>query len=351
MKQTLAIVVPAYNEADGLAQFHARLAAVLDGLDLDSEVIYVDDGSRDDSWSVMQALAGADPRVRALRLSRNFGKELALTAGLDASDADAVMVIDADLQDPPELIPQFIARWRAGDDVVFGTRIARDGETWLKRLTAAAFYRVMGRLSATPIPADAGDFRLLSRRAVDALRGLRERHRFMKGLFAWVGFRQSELPFHREVRHAGRSKFNYWKLWNFALEGITSFSTVPLRIATYVGLLTAALAFGYGVWTLLKTLIWGDPVAGYPSLMSVVLFLGGVQLVALGIIGEYLGRLFDEVKQRPLYLIQEQAGVLRPKLRSAADDLRPSAAGLSSSSGIHSGERHAHGQPVARRQG
>ncbi|MFA5683182.1 MAG: glycosyltransferase family 2 protein [Lysobacteraceae bacterium] len=340
MGETLAVVAPAYNEAEGLAAFHARLAAVLDGLDLACRVIYVDDGSRDATWQVMRDLAAADPRVVALRLSRNFGKELALTAGLDAADADAVMVIDADLQDPPELIPEFVARWRDGFDVVYGTRLAREGETWLKRATAAMFYRLMGRLSATPIPRDTGDFRLMSRRAVSALRGLRERHRFMKGLFAWVGFRQTALPYRRAPRQVGHSKFNYWRLWNFALEGITSFSTVPLRLATYVGLITATLAFSYGVWIMAKTLLWGDPVAGYPSLMSVMLFLGGMQLVALGIIGEYLGRLYDEVKQRPLYLIEDRAG---GGLEWAA--------GLSSAAGRSPGVGDAHGQPVAGRQG
>jgi glycosyltransferase involved in cell wall biosynthesis len=348
MAQSLAVVVPAYNEAEVLARFHARLAAVLDGLSLDSSVIYVDDGSRDATWQIMAALAAADPRVRAIRLSRNFGKELALTAGLDAADADAVIVIDADLQDPPELIPDFIARWQEGFDVVFGTRLARDGESWLKRTSAAAFYRVMARLSSTPIPADTGDYRLLSRPAINALRGVRERHRFMKGLFAWVGFRQCELPFRRDARQAGLSKFNYWKLWNFALDGITSFSTVPLRLATYVGLVTAALAFTYGTWTLLKTLLWGDPVAGYPSLMSVVLFLGGVQLVALGIIGEYLGRLFDEVKQRPLYLIQQRCGGGPSAAVGDARDVRRLASGLLSATVSPTGEDDAHSQPAAR---
>ncbi|MGQ0801375.1 MAG: glycosyltransferase family 2 protein [Pseudomarimonas sp.] len=345
MQQSLCVVVPAFNEADGLATFHARLAVVLDTLDLDCRVLYVDDGSRDATWAVVTTLATADSRVQGMRLSRNFGKELALTAGLDASDADAVIVIDADLQDPPELIPQFIERWLQGFDVVFGTRVARDGESWLKRATAAGFYRVMGRLSTTPIPANTGDYRLLSRVAVDALRGVRERHRFMKGLFAWVGFRQSALPFHRDARAAGRSKFNYWKLWNFALDGITSFSTVPLRMATYIGLGTAVVAFAYGSWIMLKTLLWGDPVAGYPSLMSVMLFLGGVQLMALGIIGEYLGRLFDEVKQRPLYLIGERCGDQSPAR------LQPPSTGLSSAESNSVGERDAHSQPATRRQG
>ena len=322
-QQTLTVVVPAYNEGDGLRAFHARLAAVFDTLDLQPSVLYVDDGSRDDTWSVIESLAAADARVGALRLSRNFGKELALTAGLDRADGDAVIVIDADLQDPPELIPDFIAKWREGHDAVFGTRIEREGETWVKKATASMFYRVIGRLSKTPVPRDTGDFRLLSRRAIEALRELRERHRFMKGLFGWVGFRQVALPYHREARHAGASKFNYWKLWNFAIEGITSFSSAPLRIAMYVGLLVALFAFVFGVWIVVKTLVWGDPVAGYPSLMVAVLFLGGVQLMALGVIGEYLGRLYEESKQRPLYLVDE----FRP---ARTRDLHAAPVGLSS---------------------
>lgn len=332
-RESLVVVVPAYNEGDGLRALHARVTAVFAQLgDIDCSLLLVDDGSRDHTWDVIQALVREDARVAALRLSRNFGKELALTAGLDRVDADAVVVIDADLQDPPELIPALVAKWREGYDAVFGTRIEREGESWFKKLTAAGFYRVMGRLSSTPIPRDTGDFRLLSRRAVEALRGLRERHRFMKGLFAWVGFRQVALPYHRDARHAGSSKFNYWKLWNFALEGITSFSSAPLRVATYVGVLTAFVAFAFGVWIVLKTLLWGDPVAGYPSMMVVMLFLGGVQLMALGIIGEYLGRLYEESKGRPLYLIDEwqpaRAG------ETTAIDLRTSATGLSSAQAV-----------------
>lgn len=307
----LTIVVPAFNEAHALPVLHPRIAAVLDRLDMEVRVLYVDDGSRDETWAVIGQLARTDPRVHGLRLSRNFGKELALTAGLDHADGDAVVVLDADGQDPPELIPEFIAKWRDGFDVVYGRRMRRAGESWLKRFTAAAFYRVMERLSHTPVPRDTGDFRLLSRRALDALAGLRERHRFMKGLFAWVGFPQCAIDYEREPRLAGRSKFSYWRLWNFALEGITGFSTAPLRVATYAGILTAMAAFVFGVWIIFKTLFYGDPVPGYPSLMTVVLFLGGVQLMALGMIGEYLGRLFDEAKQRPLYLIQDRQGLDR----------------------------------------
>jgi glycosyltransferase involved in cell wall biosynthesis len=301
----LCVVVPAYNESDGLRAFHARLSAVLDRLELDGEVLYVDDGSRDDTWAVMCALREADARVSLLRLSRNFGKELALTAGIDATDADAVVVIDADLQDPPELIATFVQHWREGNDVVYGTRSTRAGETHLKKFTSHAFYRVMNRLSATPVPRDTGDFRLMSRRVVDALKQLRERQRFMKGLFTWVGYRQKPVVYDRDPRFAGSSKFNYWRLWNFALEGITSFSGAPLKAATYVGLLTAALAFLFAVIVLGRAMFYGDPVRGYPSLMVVILFLGGVQLIALGMIGEYLGRLYLEAKQRPLYLVDE----------------------------------------------
>lgn len=302
---SLTVVIAAFNEQAALPVLHARLSSVLDALGLESHVLYVDDGSRDRTWAVLQGLAADDPRISLLRLSRNFGKELALTAGLDLVDSDAAVVLDADGQDPPELLPAFVAKWREGFDVVYGTRISRAGESWLKKVTAKAFYRVIHRLSNTDIPADAGDFRLLSRRVLDALKGLRERQRFMKGLFAWVGYPQVSIPYQREPRLAGVSKFNYWRLWNFALEGITSFSTAPLRAATYVGLTTAALAFAYGAWIIAKTLLWGDPVQGWPTMMAVVLFLGGVQLTALGIIGEYLGRLYVETKQRPLYLVQE----------------------------------------------
>lgn len=305
----IAVVVPAFNESGALPALHRRLAAVLDGLEGAFEVLYIDDGSRDGTWEAIGALAAGDARVSGLRLSRNFGKELALTAGLDHLDCgvSAAIVLDADGQDPPELIPEMIRRWREGAEVVYGVRTRREGEGWFKRATAHAFYRVMARLSNTPVPRDTGDFRLMDRRVLDALSRLRERHRFMKGLFAWVGFRQEPMPYVREPRSAGRTSFNYWKLWNFALEGITSFSTAPLRVATYFGLLVAGLAFAYGVWIIGTTLLLGDSVPGYPSLMVVILFLGGVQLVALGIIGEYLGRLYDESKQRPLYLVDRWA--------------------------------------------
>ncbi len=308
----MCVVVPCFNEADALPLLHPRLSATLDALQVTWRILYVDDGSSDSTFAMLETLATSDPRVTAMRLARNFGKELALTAGIDHADAEAVVVIDADLQDPPELIAQLFARFREGYDIVYGVRRSRAGDSWLKRNTAHGFYRLMGRLSSTPVPRDTGDFRLLSRRAVLALRQLRERHRFMKGLFTWVGFRQVGVEYDREPRAAGKTKFNYWRLWNFAIEGVTSFSTLPLRVATYVGFLTALLAFGYGAWTIAKTLLWGEPVRGYPSLMAVVLMLGGVQLIALGLIGEYLGRLYAESKQRPLYLVEQFVGGQAP---------------------------------------
>lgn len=305
-RKSLTVVIAAFNEQAALPVMHARLIGVLDGLpDLRTHILYVDDGSRDDTWAVLQGFARQDARVSLLRLSRNFGKELALTAGLDLVDSDAAVVLDADGQDPPELLPELIARWREGFDVVFGTRSSRQGESWLKKATASLFYRLMNRLSDTGLPADTGDFRLMSRPVLAALKTLRERQRFMKGLFAWVGFAQVSVPYVREPRIAGASKFSYWRLWNFALEGITGFSTAPLRVATYLGLSTALLAFAYGGWIIIKTLAWGDPVQGWPTMMAVVLFLGGVQLMALGVIGEYLGRLYLEAKQRPLYLVRD----------------------------------------------
>ncbi|KGM57431.1 glycosyl transferase family 2 [Lysobacter arseniciresistens ZS79] len=323
----LTVVIAAFNEADSLPLLQPRLAAVLDDLRdthrLDCRVLYVDDGSADATWVVLQQLAAADPRIGLLRLSRNFGKELALTAGLDHVDEGGALILDADGQDPPELIPRFVDKWREGFDDVFGTRLEREGEGWLKRGTAHAFYRVIGRLSKTPIPADTGDFRLLSPRALAALRQLRERHRFMKGLFGWVGFNRVAVPYHREPRVAGASKFNYWRLWNLALEAITSFSTAPLRLATYLGLLTALVAFVYGAWVVGKALLFGDPVQGWPTMMAVILFLGGVQLIALGLIGEYLGRLYEEAKQRPLYLIdtwQPAAGVSSGRVQLVEGD-------------------------------
>jgi polyisoprenyl-phosphate glycosyltransferase len=324
----VSLVVPIFNEREVLPEFHSRASAVLSSLGLNYEIVYVNDGSRDASLEVLRGLRNADPHVTVVDLSRNFGKEIALTAGLDHSKGEAVIVIDADLQDPPELIPEMVATWQEGYDVVYAVRTIRDGETWLKKATANAFYRLIARASRVPIPRNTGDFRLLSRRAVNALLTLREHHRFMKGLFAWIGFRSKGIPYKRDPRLAGRTSFNYFKLWNLAVEGFTSFTIAPLKIATYLGLAIAAFAFTYAIYIIFKTLVYGDPVAGYPSLMVVVLMLGGIQLVGIGIIGEYLGRVFNEVKHRPLYLVQETiASELQEEQRSSP--LRKQAAGRS----------------------
>lgn len=302
----LSIVVPAYNEEAVLAAFNRRLTAVRKELPVPSEVIFVNDGSRDGTLALLLAMKAEDPTIAILDLSRNFGKEIALTAGLDHAHGDAVVVIDADLQDPPELIPKLFDLWRRRDvDVVYGQRASRAGETNMKKLSSHLFYRVLNALADKLVPVDTGDFRLLSRRAVNSLAGLRERHRFMKGLFAWIGYRQLPMLYERDPRFAGSSKWSYWRLWNFSLEGITSFTIAPLQISTYVGLVTAVLALLYGSYFVIKTIIQGNPVPGYPSLLVLILFLGGIQLVFLGVIGEYLGRMFNEVKQRPLYLLNE----------------------------------------------
>ena len=302
----LSIVVPVYNEEDVLRLFHDRLVFSLKNSDLEWEVVYVNDGSSDSTIEHIVTIREADHRVAIVNLTRNFGKEAALTAGLDhARGSQAIVVIDADLQDPPELIPYLIAGWRQGFDIVYAQRNSRRGESWLKKVTASAFYKLMGNVGdKVRLPPNTGDFRLMSRRAVDALLRLRERRRFMKGLFAWVGFPSIAVQYDREPRAAGTTKWNYWKLWNLSLEGITSFTTMPLHVATYLGVMTSFLAIIYILQLLFRTFVFGNPVAGYPSLLAVMLFLGGVQMVMLGIIGEYLGRIFHETKERPLYLVE-----------------------------------------------
>lgn len=300
----LSVVVPVFNEEEVLNELHSRLSGVLTSIALRWEVVYVNDGSSDRTFELLTELRRSDDRVAVVDLSRNFGKEIAMTAGLDVSRGDAVVVIDADLQDPPELIAEFVKYWRDGFDVVYAKRTRREGEGWVKRATAHLFYRVIGSLSEVKIPADTGDYRLLSRRAVDALKRVREKHRFMKGLFAWIGYRQKEILYSRKPRFAGKTKWSYWRLWNLALEGITSFTSAPLKIAMYVGFAIALGALVYAVRVIYDTLVHGNPVAGYPSLMVVILMLGGVQLIAIGLIGEYLARVFDESKSRPLYLVK-----------------------------------------------
>ena len=301
----ISMVIPFYNEAGNVDVLYRRLATVLDATYCAWEIVCVNDGSSDGTLEKLLALRHRDPRVRVLDLSRNFGKEAALTAGLDHARGGAAIPFDADLQDPPELIPELLAKWREGADIVNAVRSSRAGESWLKRATAHGFYRVINRLTHVDIPADTGDFRLISRPVLEAIRRLPERRRFMKGIFAWVGFRTAEVYYQREPRHAGKSKFNWWRLWNFALEGITSFSQVPLQMASWLGLLASLLSLLYAVSLVVATLLYGNPVKGYPSMMAAILFLGGVQLMALGMIGEYVGRIYEESKHRPIYIIRE----------------------------------------------
>lgn len=304
----LSVIVPAYNEEAVLPIFHARLiAALASAAELAGswEVIYVNDGSKDGTLRILKELQLASPAIGVANLSRNFGKEAAMTAGLRLARGQAIVLIDADLQDPPELIGEMVRVWQQGADVVNMKRASRQGETWFKKASAAWFYKVINWLSEVHIPENVGDFRLLSRRAVDALNQLPESNRFMKGLFAWIGYKQVVVEYDRHPRAAGETKWPYFKLLNFAIEGITGFSVVPLRLASYAGFLTAFSAFVYALFLLVKTLTIGDSVKGFPTLILTILILGGLQLMAMGIIGEYLGRLFMESKRRPLYLLDE----------------------------------------------
>ncbi|MBI5255464.1 MAG: glycosyltransferase family 2 protein [Burkholderiales bacterium] len=305
---TLSIVCPMHNEADGLDALFARLLPVLQATGESFEIVCVNDGSRDDTLALLQARRASVPGLRVIDLSRNFGKEAALTCGIDHARGDAVIPIDADLQDPPELIGEMIRLWRAGFDVVLPQRADRSSDSWLKRATANAFYRLHNRIAEAPLPVNVGDFRLMDRKVVEAVKRLPERHRFMKGLFAWVGFRQAVIPYTREARHAGHTKFSGWRLWNLALEGITSDSTAPLRVWTYLGMVVALSSFVYALFIVGYTLLHGRDLPGYASLITVVLFLGGVQLIGLGVIGEYLGRLYGESKGRPVYIVREAGG-------------------------------------------
>ena len=297
-----------HDEAEVLDLLFQRLDAVIATVGVEAEIICVDDGSRDATLDMLRARSASDPRVRVIALSRNFGKEAALTAGIDAARGRMVAPIDADLQDPPELIVEFVTLWEQGYDVIYGMRTDRGSDSWLKRMTAGAFYQVFNSMTASPIPASAGDFRLMDRDVVEALKRLPERNRFMKGLFAWVGFRQVGVPYMRPARAAGASSWRYGQLWRFALDGITSFSTAPLRIWTTVGLVTAGLALLSAVALIVRVMLLGREVPGYASLMVVVLFSFAVQMVAFGVLGEYIGRLYDEVKNRPLYLVRERVG-------------------------------------------
>lgn len=304
--RTLSVVVPVYNETEVIGAFYERMTAVARSLPFaDYEIIFVDDGSADDTWAKVREYAAQDSSIRPLKLSRNFGHQAAITAGLDHARGDCIVIIDSDLQDPPEVVPEMVERWREGYDVVYGTRSSREGEHSMKLLTASAFYRLLNRLTRINIPVDVGDFRLLSRRAADQLRGLREQDRFVRGLVSWIGFRQTGVTYARDRRYAGDTKYPYRKMMKFALDGITSFSTVPLKLAMWLGYAASALAFIYLVSVFIQKLVLGITVQGWATTMVALLFLGGVQLICLGIMGEYVGRIFNEIKGRPLYVVED----------------------------------------------
>lgn len=308
----LSLVMPVKDEEAAIGPCLARLIPVLEAMADPAarsfEILFVDDGSSDATLEMIRKANAADPRIRCISLSRNFGKEAALSAGLDAASGKAVVPLDVDLQDPPEALPRMVAKWRDGFDVVYGVRDNRETDSLPKRITADFYYRAHNWLSDDKIPEHAGDFRLLDRRVVDVIRQMPERNRFMKGLFAWAGFRQAAVSYHREERKVGETKFNYWKLWTLAIDGITSASTVPLRIWSYLGALVAIGALAFAVFIIVRTLITGIEVPGYASLMVAILFLGGLQLLSLGVLGEYVGRILTETKGRPLYVIRERIG-------------------------------------------
>jgi glycosyltransferase involved in cell wall biosynthesis len=307
----LSVIVPVKNEEDGILPFVERVGPILDSIVRDDgwEILFVDDGSTDATRAAIVAANQRDPRVRALSLSRNFGKEAALSAGLDHARGNAVIPLDVDMQDPPEVLPEMVAKWRDGYEMVFGVRRCRDSDGWAKRVTAGLYYRAHNAVSADKIPENAGDFRLMDRKVVDVIRAMPERNRFMKGLFAWAGFRQASVEYDRAERETGTTKFNYWKLWTLALDGITSASTVPLRIWSYVGAVIALFAIGFAAFLTVETMFFGNPVPGYASLMTSILFLGGIQLISLGVLGEYVGRILTETKQRPLYVVRDTVGI------------------------------------------
>lgn len=305
----VSVVVPVFNESEVIEAFYARATPALSGIrGCDYELVFVDDGSRDDSYRQLAALAARDPHVRVIKFSRNFGHQIAITAGIDHAKGDCVAVIDSDLQDPPEVIAQMVEKWREGYDVIYGLRGDREGESRLKLFTAAVFYRLLSRIAKIDIPVDVGDFRLMSRRATDQLRQLREKDRFVRGLVSWIGFRQTGVTYHRDKRFAGETKYPYSKMIKFAFDGITAFSTVPLKLATWLGYGASALAFLYLISVFVQKIL-GITVQGWATVMVAMLFLGGVQLICLGIIGEYLGRVFNELKPRPMYVIEELIGL------------------------------------------
>jgi len=306
MKKLISVLIPAYNEQEVLGILFPRLTKLADSAkDYDFEFLFVNDGSRDKTYEIIRAHAEKDSRVSYINLSRNFGKEIAMVAGFDNAKGDAMVIIDADLQDPPELIPQMIKYWEQGFDDVFAKRRSRAGESWLKKATSKWYYKILQNSTSIPLQIDTGDFRLLDRRCIEALKQFRESERYAKGMFSWIGYRKKEILYDRDPRAAGVTKWNYAKLVNLAIDGITSFTTAPLRLTTYAGTLVSVVAFLYIAYLLIRPFFGVPTVPGYASTLAVVLFLGGVQLLSLGIIGEYIGRIFNETKRRPLYFIEE----------------------------------------------
>lgn len=308
-RQLVSILVPCYNEEAVLHEFYRRTVQVIDGISrYDFQFMFVNDGSRDHTLDIMRELHEEDSRVSYVDLSRNFGKEIAMIAGIDYLTGDAAIIMDADLQDPPELIPEMISWWEKGYQDVSAKRRSRAGESFFKKWSSHAFYTILQKMSSVPMQRDVGDFRLLDKQCLNALRLMRESQRYTKGLFSWIGFEKKEVLFDRDARAAGKTKWNYWKLLNLAIEGITSFTIAPLRASAFVGCILAFIAILYMLFIVLRTLICGEDVPGYPSLVSIILFIGGIQLFFLGIIGEYLGRVFNESKFRPLYLVKDYNG-------------------------------------------
>jgi dolichol-phosphate mannosyltransferase len=304
----LSIIIPVYNEEPTLPELHRRVTAAVQGFGVSYELLFVNDGSRDRSGAILRELALEDPHLRVIDFARNFGHQIAITAGMDHASGEAVVVIDADLQDPPEVIGQMLEKWREGYDVVYAVREKREGDTVFKRATAALFYRLLRRITNVDIPLDTGDFRLMSRRAIEAMKLFRERNRFVRGLVSWIGFRQTGITFVRHERFAGETKYPLKKMIRFALDGIVSFSYLPLQLATFFGFVASALSFLGILWVVYLRLFTSQTITGWASMMVIVLFLGGVQMITLGVVGEYIGRIYDEVKRRPLYLIQELVG-------------------------------------------
>ena len=313
----LTIIVPAFNENKTIEEFYARLSMAMNAIQQNYEIVFINDGSQDDTLSIMKRLQDKHGIITIVDLSRNFGKEIATTAGIDTAKGDATVIIDADLQDPPELIEKLIEKWSEGYDVVYAQRKQREGETWLKKRSAELFYRLMQKLGPVKLPINTGDYRMMSEEATEAVKQLREHNRFMKGIFAWIGFPSVGVTYNRDPRYAGETKWNYIKLWSLAIDGITSFTIAPLKLATYLGITIAAASIFYAIYIIFKTLVIGEAVRGFPTLSILILFLGGIQLIFLGVIGGYLGRIFNETKNRPLYFTKQ---VLQSKSNTLNDE-------------------------------